>query len=177
MIQYTKFHFDCTNGSGITAVWNFDLEYTGSRSRRGLTVMTYIYGPRSNNSFGVGLVSIGLAVLELRPFKTLTLKFRGEGRRRSKVSTYIYAHWPNDLFGLGFVSIGKTVLELWPFKNLTLIFRDQGQGQGQMSRMNFRALSQPYSSVFVSRRTIERLPRYRGGRTKLVHLGRTNTTL
>jgi len=90
---------------------------------------------------------------------------------------YIYGPRPNDSFGVSFVSIGPTVLELWSFKNLTLIFKGQGQGQGKMLGVNFRALGQPYPSVFVSRQSVERLSRYLGGRTKLVYLGRTNTTL
>jgi len=74
--------------------------------------------------------------------------------------TYIYAHCPNDSFGVGFVAIGPTVLELCPFKNLTLSFKGQGQGQGQMSGVNFYALDQPYPSVFVSRRSVERFLSY-----------------
>jgi len=51
-------------------------------------------------------------------------------------------------------------------KKLALIFKGQGQGQGQMSGVNFHALGQPYPSVLVSCRSVERLPRYRGGWTK-----------
>jgi len=78
-IQYIKFCLNRTGGSEITAVYNFDLENSGSRSHRRSQVMTYICVHRSNDSFGVSFVSIGPSDLELRPFETLTLKFRGQG--------------------------------------------------------------------------------------------------
>jgi len=45
--------------------------------------MTYIYGPRANDSFGVDFV------LELRPFLTLTLIFKGHGQGQGQMSGVI----------------------------------------------------------------------------------------
>jgi len=43
------FRLNRNDGSGITTVWNVDLEHSKSRSHRRSTVMTYIYGPLPNN--------------------------------------------------------------------------------------------------------------------------------
>jgi len=91
-IQYIKFCRNRTGGSEITAVYNFDLENLGSRSHRRSKVMTYICVHRSNDSFGVSFVSIGPSDLELRPFETLTLKFRGQGHAGGQRSRPTFMH-------------------------------------------------------------------------------------
>ena len=48
--------------------------------------MTYIYGPRPNDSFGIGIVSIGPAVLEFWLFENLTLIIKAQGQGQGQMS-------------------------------------------------------------------------------------------
>jgi len=48
-------------------------------------VMTYIYEPWPNGSFGVGFVPIGLTLLELWPFENFTTIFNYQGHGQSQM--------------------------------------------------------------------------------------------
>jgi len=111
------FPLNWDDGSGITTVWNFDLKNLESRSCRRPTVMTYIYGPLFNDLFGFSFVSIGMAVLGIRPFKTLTLRIRCSGHTRGQRlwPTWSTWAWTQKFFGIYFVSIWPIVHELWSF--------------------------------------------------------------
>ena len=52
--------------------------------------MAYIDGPRPDDSFGVGFVSIRPTVLELQPSETLTLKIWGQGHAGGQKSDIFY---------------------------------------------------------------------------------------
>ena len=119
---WSWFGLNESDGSWVMAIWIFDLENSGSRSRPSSTVMTLIYEHCHSDSYRLGFVSIRRIVNELLPFDHLTLTIWGHSydwdHRSGPILTF--GHWPNDSYGLGFILIRATVPQLWPFEYLTL---------------------------------------------------------
>ena len=101
-----------------------------------------------------------MAVLEKRPFETLTLKTRCSGHTRCQRSCPIFMELDNNSFGVGFLSIGMTDLELQPFETLILKIWSQGHVGGRRSWPTFMALYSTICLALVSSRLGWRFWRY-----------------
>jgi len=115
------FRLNRTNGSEITTIWNIELEIPRSRSRWSSKVMIYIYAHWSKDSFGVGFVSIGPPVLELRSVETLPLKISGQGHAGCQGSWHTFIG-----LDLTIHLQSQSDRRFWSYDPLKFLFRKYG---------------------------------------------------